>query len=110
MTMGEELRRILLAGVGAMALSAEKANELVDVFVEKGELTVEQGKVLNEELRRSVQDTLRRHGKQQGEPLKRKENIADRLDELSPEELAAVKRKIAEMEQKHEEEESPTGE
>ena len=54
MDLSNELYRLFLAGVGAAALTAEKGRELVDSFVEKGELTVEQGKVLNEELRRDI--------------------------------------------------------
>ena len=45
--LGEELRKVLLAGVGAVATTAEKSQELINQLVEKGELTVEQGKVMN---------------------------------------------------------------
>lgn len=51
MNLSEELRKVLLAGVGAVAVTAEKSKELVEELVKKGELTVEQGKVLNEELK-----------------------------------------------------------
>jgi polyhydroxyalkanoate synthesis regulator phasin len=44
------LRTIFLAGVGAMATSAEKGEEVISDLVKKGELTVEQGKALNQEL------------------------------------------------------------
>lgn len=47
---GEGLRKIFLAGVGALAATAEKGQELVDNLVARGELTVEQGKKLNSEL------------------------------------------------------------
>ena len=50
MNFTEEMKRVLLAGIGAVACTAEKAGSLVEEFVKKGELTVEQGKVLNEEL------------------------------------------------------------
>lgn len=51
------IKKAFLAGVGAVALGAEKAQELVDDFIEKGELTVEQGKELNAELTRKVRET-----------------------------------------------------
>lgn len=54
MELGEELKKIILAGIGAVAVTAEKAGELVDELVKRGQLTVRQGKVLNEELRRDV--------------------------------------------------------
>ena len=52
--LGEDIRKILLAGVGAVALGAEKSQELIEELVKKGELTVEQGKILNEELTRKA--------------------------------------------------------
>lgn len=47
---GEGLRKIFLAGVGALAATAEKGQEIVNNLVARGELTVEQGKKLNSEL------------------------------------------------------------
>ena len=68
MSCSEELRRFFLAGIGAMATTAEKSKEIVDAFVRKGELTVEQGRIINEELKRDVkktvsqaEDTVKRH-------------------------------------------------
>lgn len=52
--MEELLKKVFFAGVGAMALTYEKANELVSDLVQKGKITVEQGKQLNEELKRVV--------------------------------------------------------
>ena len=40
---GESVKKLLLAGIGAAATTAEKSKELLDDMVEKGELTVEQG-------------------------------------------------------------------
>lgn len=48
--MFEEIKNLLLAGVGGAAITAEKAQESVNNLVEKGRLTVEEGKKLNEEL------------------------------------------------------------
>lgn len=50
-SFGENVKKLLLAGIGAVAVTAEKSKDLLDEMVEKGELTVEQGKVLNEELK-----------------------------------------------------------
>lgn len=52
--MGETARKIFLVGVGAVAATAEKSTQVVDDLVKKGELTVEQGKTLNEELKRKA--------------------------------------------------------
>ena len=47
---------MFFAGIGTLALTYEKANELVKDLVEKGKITVDQGKQLNEELKRVVKD------------------------------------------------------
>ncbi|MBT1165610.1 phasin family protein [Bifidobacterium simiarum] len=53
--LGDGLRTIFLAGVGAVATGAEKGQQIVDELVKKGEISVEQGKVLNSELSRKAQ-------------------------------------------------------
>ena len=52
--LGDGVKKVLLAGIGAVAVTAEKSRELLDEMVKKGELTVEQGKVLNEELKHNI--------------------------------------------------------
>ncbi|NMM93369.1 phasin family protein [Bifidobacterium oedipodis] len=56
--LGEGLRKVMLAGIGALATGYEKGNEIVEDLVKKGELTVEQGKALNTELKRKVGESL----------------------------------------------------
>lgn len=51
---GDGLHKVFLAGVGALATTVEKSQEIVDGLVKKGELTVEQGKALNAELKHKV--------------------------------------------------------
>lgn len=57
--LSDNLKKIFLAGIGAVAVTAEKSKDLLDEMVEKGELTVEQGKVLNEELKHNVKKTVK---------------------------------------------------
>ena len=56
--LGDGVKKVLLAGIGAVAVTAEKSRELLDEMVKKGELTVEQGKVLNEELKHNIKPEL----------------------------------------------------
>lgn len=77
------LKKLLLASVGAVALTAEKADELVGTLVEKGELTVEQGKELNKELKR----TYKEHKECSSAP----KNMEDFVGSLSEEELKNLK-------------------
>ena len=54
MSMNSELRKILLTGLGAMVISGEKIKELIDTSTIKGEQALEQYKVLNKELKRTI--------------------------------------------------------
>ena len=45
--LGESIRKLILAGIGAAVATKEKSEEVLKELVKKGELTVEQGKVLN---------------------------------------------------------------
>ena len=53
-SMYDELKKAMLAAVGAAAVTAEKAREAVDGLAERGEAAVEQGRAKTDELRRSV--------------------------------------------------------
>lgn len=54
--IGDGLHKVLLAGIGALATGVEKSQEIIDSLVKKGELTVEQGRILNTELKRNRQN------------------------------------------------------
>jgi polyhydroxyalkanoate synthesis regulator phasin len=49
---------IFLAGVGAMAITGEKAKEVLDTLIEKGGVTVEQGKDINRELQHKATEAV----------------------------------------------------
>ncbi len=49
------LKKLLLLGIGTAAYSYEKAMATVEDLVAKGELTVNQGKELNQELKKKAQ-------------------------------------------------------
>ena len=61
--LGDGIRKVFLAGIGALATTVEKGQEIVDDLVTKGELTVEQGKALNTELKRKVAEVKEEAGK-----------------------------------------------
>ena len=54
--MINDLKKIFLFGVGSVADSFEKASKLIDQMVEKGKLTVNEGKELTEELKRTMKN------------------------------------------------------
>ena len=84
----EGLKKLFLASVGAVAMGAEKSQEVVDDLVKKGELTVEQGKTLNQELTRKAKEAV--------------ESTSDnalrlRLSAMTAEQRAAYAEKVAKM-------------
>ena len=54
--MKDELKNILLMGLGAISLTGEKAVELKKELLEKGEKLYKEGSVKNEELKRELKD------------------------------------------------------
>ena len=94
---GENVKKLLLAGIGAVAGTAEKSKDLLDEMVEKGELTVEQGKVLNEELKHNIKKTVKEKTGA-GKKETAAEDLSDLLDKMTPEQLAALKEQIQKKE------------
>ena len=91
-SFSDELKKIILAGVGAVASTTEKSKEVLDQLVKKGELTIEQGKILNEELKHNISETLK--------PTVNAEAISQDLEKLSQVDLELLKAKISELEKK----------
>ncbi len=84
----EGIRKAFLAGVGAAAMGAEQAADLVNDFIAKGEITVEQGKALNEELTHKAKDAVN----DAGDSL-----LRARMSAMSKEDRAAYAAKVAKM-------------
>ena len=100
MELGDGLKKLLLAGVGTVAVTAEKSKEILDELVKKGELTVEQGKVLNQELKHNIKSTVKTAADSVKESAARKndqEELKATISKLTPEQLAAVKAQIESM-------------
>ena len=51
-----DLEKVLLAGIGLTAMTVDKADSFVKELVEKGRLTVEEGKELEQELKRQSKE------------------------------------------------------
>lgn len=56
--LDEGVRKLILAGIGAVAVTKQRSEGILHDLVKQGELTVEQGRVLNEELKHSIKDAL----------------------------------------------------
>ena len=95
------LRKLILAGIGAAAIAKEKGGEVLEALSKRGEVTVEQGKVLNEELKRNLKDNVRVH------VIYPEDDLMNAVDGMDEEQLAALKERIAAREQAAEEKEAP---
>ena len=51
-----DLKKVLWAGIGLTAMTVDKADSFVKELVEKGRLTVEEGKELEQELKRQSKE------------------------------------------------------
>ena len=92
--LGEGIRKLLLAGIGAAAVTKEKSEIILRELVKKGELTVEQGKVLNEELKHNIKDAIRENVTVNVVT----DDMMDAVDDMDDEQLAALKERIAKAE------------
>lgn len=99
MDFTDGMKKIFFAGVGLAALTAEKSKEVVDDLVKKGTLTVEQGKVLNEELkhRKEAAAKAKKYSKAAVE-----NDFSEMLSHLTPEQLQALKEQIVSAEKSEE--------
>ena len=87
-TIGDGFKDIFLAGVGAMAITGEKATNLVSTLIAKGELTVEQGKQINTELAHKAANAAE---------SARFDALEARMSVMTPEEREAFAAKAAEI-------------
>ncbi len=93
MELGDGIKKFFLIGIGAAATSVEKSGEILSDLVKKGELTVEQGKALNQELRHNAEEK-----KKKADEEKKNKNLSDLVSGLSAEDLAKLKELIANAE------------
>ena len=108
--LSDGLKKVLLAGIGTVAVTAEKSKEILDEMVKKGELTVEQGKVLNQELKHNIKETVKKNVNVSVKP-QTPEELEEMLGKMTPEQLDSLKEKLKEAEEsKAKEAEEDTGE
>ena len=90
--LGESIRKLILAGIGAAAVTKEKGESMLHDLVKKGELTVEQGKVLNEELKRNVKEAIRDNVTVH--VVTPSDDLMSAVDDMDDDALAALKERI----------------
>lgn len=99
--MFNELKNIMLAGIGSAAYTYEKANKLIDNMVEKGKLTIDEGKELSQELKRTIA-TKTKDSPEKIKPLT-KEDMKELLSQMNfatNSDLDQIKERITTLESK----------
>lgn len=84
----DTFKNIFLAGVGALAIGAEKTQDVIEHLVEKGQITVDQGKEMAEEVRQQAQANTSQI---------RDDIIAAQMKTMTKEERDAFAAKVTEM-------------
>ncbi|MEW5868632.1 MAG: phasin family protein [Chloroflexota bacterium] len=93
----EAARKVLLAGIGAVALAQEEIEEFVNRLVERGEIAEKDGRKL---MREVVDRRKKQAGKAEDEMTKRVETILDRMSVPSKADIDALSEKITELTRK----------
>ena len=105
--LGDGLKKIILMGIGAAAVTAEKSQQVVEELVKKGEITVEQGKELNQELKRNVKKSFEEAAKA-GEEVEaevtadvaaKADDMQKKISDMTVEELENLKAMISKAEE-----------
>ncbi len=97
------MKKVFLAGVGAVAVTADKSEEIFNDLVEKGASTVEHGKSMNEELRHNAKERAEERKARAREAGTSDNPIRDLnaiLAGMTAEQLDALKGRIDEAEAK----------
>ena len=102
--MKEDLERIFLMGLGAMSMTTEKAKELKDELLKKGEEAYQNGKELNEELKHNFAEKVKDSVTVVVEkPEMSKEDIFAEVSKMSDEDKKELMKLLKEKKEKNNE-------
>lgn len=90
MNIGDLISKTILFGLGALSVTKEKAEELVDMLVKKGEVTREEAQ--------NIVDDFVKKGKQEREMFQ--DTIRNELDKVMNEVNLATKEDLTKLEEK----------
>ena len=97
----EEFKKIFLLGIGAASMTYEKSMEIINDMVKKGKLTLEEGKQIGDELRKSMKDNASIISENNKKYLT-KEDVLQTISEynlISRTEFDLLKEKVAMLEE-----------
>ncbi|MEY8001522.1 phasin family protein [Clostridium sp. Mt-5] len=95
--MINELKNLFLAGIGSAAYTYEKSVKLIEEMVQKGKITVDEGKQLSEELKKTVIAK-----KEEIKPISKTDllSILDSMNLASKEDISSINERLTKLENK----------
>lgn len=95
--MINELKKLFLAGIGSAAYTYEKASKLIQEMVQKGRITVDEGKQLSEELKKTALAK-----KEQIKPLNKTQltSILDSMNFATKDDISKISERLDNLESK----------
>jgi polyhydroxyalkanoate synthesis regulator phasin len=103
--MLNDLKKVFLFGIGSVADTYDKASKVIDEMVQKGKLTVNEGKELTEELKRNIKtktDDVKDTVENKVMPLT-KEDMISVLKEMnfaSKDDISEINKRLSTLEEK----------
>lgn len=99
--MMDELKKVLLAGIGSIAYTYEKSAKVIEELVEKGRLSIDEGKELSQELKRTFKDKSEEFN-EKVMPLTKDDlkNILSEEDFVSRDEFNDLREQVTKLEAK----------
>ena len=104
--LGEGLKKLALAGIGTAAYAVEKSADILDVLAKKGEETVEQGPVLNQELKHNVKSTIKDYKATTGRAYTTKEAEVVEAEVVEDDDIPGSATEVEDVEEQEEQEEA----
>lgn len=94
MKLSEDVRKVMMAGIGALTTVTEKTQETIDSLAKKGEEALNQGQAMNERLRHKIKEII---DDEKPEEKTGKDEVLRALEHMTPEEIEAVKAKLSSL-------------
>lgn len=95
--MSDLIHKIVYTGIGLAAMTEQKAQEIVNELVKKGEVSSEEGKTLTKEL----VDKARHHKEELKKTISEEvKKVCDRFHWVSREDYEALQKRVEELEGK----------
>jgi poly(hydroxyalkanoate) granule-associated protein len=97
----EGIRRVLLAGVGAVSVAQDEAEKFVNKLIEKGEIAEKDGRSLLNDLAENRKQRTQESGKRVSDELeKRMESLLNRMNIPTKSDIEQLSNKVAELTKK----------